>query len=131
MAQMDRFGTVMLGQVGLSATTTTLVNIILHTQDQWEPWIQQVKQRAADTNIWSTIDPDRTTPPEFMQKPKIPKYFGVKPGASRLSDLERDEKNDFRSLQETYRVEDTEWVRETNALQLTHQYIRERISIEN
>lgn len=125
---MDIFGTPNIDQF---VSSNTLVNIILQTQDQWELWIQQVKQRAADANIWTTIDPDQSIPPEFIQKPRIPRYSDVKPGATKLSELEREEKDDFRSLQETYRVEDTEWVRETSALQTIHQFIRERLSMEN
>ena len=131
MAQMDIFGTSMFNQAVPSTVTTTLVNVVLHTQDQWELWIQQIKQRAADANIWTTIDPDQSTPPKFIQKPTIPRYSDVKTGATRLSELDREEKDDFRSLQETYRVEDTEWVRETSALQSIHQFIRERVSMEN
>ena len=131
MAQMDIFGTSMLYQVVPSTVATTLVNVVLHTQDQWELWIQQITQRAADPNIWTTIDPDQSVLPEFIQKPRIPRYSDVKPGATKLSELDREEKDDFRSLQETYRVEDTEWVRETSALQSIHQFIRERVSMEN
>ena len=131
MAQMDIFGTSMLDQVVSPSITTTLVNVVLHTQDQWELWIQQITQRAADPNIWTTIDPDQSVLPEFIQKPRIPRYSDVKPGATKLSELDREEKDDFRSLQETYRVEDTEWVRETSALQSIHQFIRERVSMEN
>ena len=128
---IDIFKASIQGQDGSSRANTILVNVILYTHDQWELWIQQVRQRAADSNIWDTIDPDRATPPEFIHKPRIPRYADVKPGATRLSELDQEEKDDFRSLQETYRVEDTEWVRESNALQSIHQFIRERVSIEN
>lgn len=131
MAQMDIFGTSMVDQIVSPTITTTLVNVVLYTQDQWELWIQQIKQRAADANIWTKIDPDQGAPPEFIEKPRIPRYSDIRPGTTRLSELDREEKDDFRSLQETYRVEDTEWVRETNALQSIHQFIRERISVEN
>lgn len=131
MAQMDIYGTSMLDQAVSSTASTTLVNVVLQTQDQWELWIQQIKQRAADANIWTKIDPDQSVLPEFIQKPRIPRYSNVQPGATKLSELDREEKDDFRSLQETYRVEDTEWVRETSALQSIHQFIRERVSMEN
>ena len=111
--------------------STTLVKIVLHTKGQWGLWIQQIKQRAADVNIRNTINPNQSTPPEFTQKPTIPRYSDVETGATRLSELDRDDKDDFRSLQETYRVKDTEWVRKTNALQSIHQFIRERISVKN
>ena len=128
---MDLFGAPTLGHDRTATASTVLVNVILQTHDQWELWIQQVKQRAADARIWTMIDPEREYPPEFIPKPKIPRYADVSEGATRLSDLSREEKDDFRSLQESYRVEDTEWVRETNALQSIHQYICERVSIEN
>ena len=128
---MDLFGAPTLGHDQTATASTVLVNVILKTHDQWELWIQQVKQRAADAKLWTMIDPEREYPPEFIPKPKIPRYADVSEGATRLSDLSREDKDDFRSLQESYRVEDTEWVRETNALQSIHQYIRERVSIEN
>lgn len=69
---MDIFGVPTLGQDEKSVANTVLVNVILHTHEQWELWMQQVKQRAADANIWTTINPVREYPPEFIQKPTIP-----------------------------------------------------------
>ena len=89
---MDVFGT--LFTTPLTSATTTLANVILHSSDQyqWELWVQQVKQRAADANIWGVIDPDQNTPPVFIRKPKIPAYADIKPGTTKLSEL-RDRKS--------------------------------------
>lgn len=114
MAQME---TSMLDQVVSPTITTTLVNVVLYTQDQWKLWIQQISGGAPDANIWTTIDPGQSILPEFIPKPRIPRYFNVKLGATNLSELDREEEDDFRGLQETNRVEDTKWVRETSALQ--------------
>jgi hypothetical protein len=44
--------------------------VLLHDQDEWTTWINQIQARAAVYNIWNNLKPDHPVP--FLEEPTLP-----------------------------------------------------------
>ncbi|KAI1005480.1 hypothetical protein K3495_g2732 [Podosphaera aphanis] len=39
-------------------SSTSRISVILHHNDDWEPWIELIKTSALKYNIWKYVDPN-------------------------------------------------------------------------
>jgi hypothetical protein len=79
----------------MATTTQTTIRkeLILTNHEQWDTWILSLRSKVDRYNLWPYIDPDAAAEdvPKLVE-PTTPAYDSVKAGATRLADLNTEER---------------------------------------
>jgi len=80
------------------------VAIILNGPSDWDEWIEIVKTKAIEGEIWSYVDPsmEKAALPPFA-RPTIPRPVDVNPQKTAFSLLSEDEKEELKLLRYDYK----------------------------
>lgn len=104
-------------------TSTITKSIILVSPADWDEWIHFVRMKANRTGIGAYTDFTATTEPPEPVKPVIPSYSDVKSGAIKASDLNENEKMEFKVKREDYKLELTDYKEKADALKSLEDFI--------
>jgi hypothetical protein len=82
---------------------TTKVNVILKDAEDWLEWIEVIKSAAIGLEIWDYINPatENERLPK-LEEPAWPTPSTVKEGATGISGLDEDQKDEYKSLKKMY-----------------------------
>jgi hypothetical protein len=77
--------------------------LILINHEQWDTWILSLRSKADRYHLWPYLDPDTAAEdvPKLVQ-PTRPTYDTVKQGATRLADLDPEERLELSELRAIY-----------------------------
>ena len=78
--------------------------VILRGPGDWDMWISIIRKFAKTRNVWEYIDPDATDKPT-LATPTQPTAGRVRPGATEIEQLEKDEISKFQILENRYNSE--------------------------
>jgi hypothetical protein len=89
----------------MATTTQTAIRkeLILVNHEQWDTWILSLRSKVDRYNLWPYLDPDTAAAdvPKLVQ-PTRPTYDTVKQGATRLADLNPEERLELSELRAIY-----------------------------
>src|ERR1700730_12457486 len=87
------------------ATTQSTIRkeLILTNHEQWDTWILSLRSKVDRYNLWPYLDPDAAAAdvPKLVQ-PTRPTYDTVKRGATKLADLNTEERLELSELRAIY-----------------------------
>lgn len=111
--------------------------VILHTKEDWDPWIELIKTSALKHDVWKFVDPtiQEQELPKLLE-PSRPKPNMVKRATTArpiiyLDDLSAAEKDEYISLKEDYTRSVRRWDKQEEALGELRIKIQESIHITN
>ncbi len=117
--------------------TITPTSVILITEKDWEPWIELIKTVSLEYDLWEHINPStpwaqvpRLTPPirptpatvkppqatEAPEAPEAPEATVTPLTETKFSDLDADEKEQLRRLDDEYQYDRKVYKQKTEAL---------------
>ena len=91
---------------------------IIMSHRQWDSWLAMVKQTATIRQLWKYIDLDVDDPLLFEQPP-APKPQDVNPTASRVTDLNADDRELFTLLVQQHTLEIDAWSEKRQSNEVT------------
>ncbi|KAL1973314.1 hypothetical protein VTN31DRAFT_5949 [Thermomyces dupontii] len=102
--------------------------IILTSHRQWDAWLAMVKQMATIHQLWQYIDPDVENPPPF-ESPLPPRPQDVNASASRITDLNSEERDLYKLLIQQHALEVDAWSGKDKAMKALHELVCSTIPI--
>jgi reverse transcriptase-like protein/Pol polyprotein/gag-pre-integrase-like protein len=111
---------------------TTKVNVILKDAEDWLEWIEVIKSAAIGLEIWEYIDPAtiRERLPK-LEEPVWPTPATVKTGAKGISELDEDEKDEYKSLKKRYNLLVTKYETRKRGLGTIRTKVQETVTRSN
>ena len=87
----------------MATITRTRKKLILTNHEQWDTWILSLRFKVDRYNLWPYLDPDAAAAdvPQLVQ-PTRPTYDTVRQGATRLADLNTEERLELSELRAIY-----------------------------
>src|SRR2546423_8008179 len=84
--------------------------ILKDHEQQWDTWISSLRSSVDRYNLWPYLDPDAAAAdvPKLVQ-PSRPTYDTVKQGATRIADLNAEERLELSELRAIYLEDQRLW----------------------
>ena len=106
--------------------------VILNSSTNWDKWLEIVKTKAIRGEIWSFVDPaiekDKLS---TLKQPDVPTTAIVNSDKIKFSELSKDEKEELKLLQFTYKYSLTQYECQKTSLTSFQSFIQETVSQTN
>ncbi|KAK7177688.1 reverse transcriptase domain protein [Paraphaeosphaeria sporulosa] len=93
----------------------TKTTVILDKPTDWADWLMLRRDKAEQNDIWEHCDPSKP-PKDLGPQPTRPRLTDYKENATRLSQLEKQEQEDYRDALETFAYDSPQWDKKNRAL---------------
>jgi hypothetical protein len=108
------------------------VTVVLKTADDWDEWVEVIKSAAIGLEVWDLINPNKTTVDlRRNERPQRPRPSDVKEGATGITGLNEDEKDEYKFLKKEYERELTKHETYKTGLGKIRTKIQESVSRSN
>ena len=108
------------------------ITVVLKTADDWDEWVEIIKSAAIGLEVWDLINPNKTTTQlRRLERPERPRPSDIKEGATGITKLSEDEKDEYKFLKKEYERELTKYETYRTGLGKIRTKIQESVSRSN
>ena len=108
------------------------ITVVLRTADDWDEWVEIIKSTAIGLEVWELINPNKTTTQlRRLERPERPRPSDIKEGATGITKLSEDEKDEYKFLKKEYERELTKYETYRTGLGKIRTKIQESVSRSN